>query len=242
MVSGTGTQLRPPLLGRLLPTASHFRAHPGPWLLSPLAFLAAAIAVSQGVVQAAGGLLFIGIGVPLGLIYVDYWIRYAGVQYRTGPNAVVATDTIFKTPLWRCESLDSREVRVEQDAVDKLLDTSTVVIDRNDQPTTIPRLKHSTQILRSVDDLDRSTPDARDKWELETTDSDSLITVGTALLRLDDSSSTQMSLVSIGLFGVVSLITLVISAQFQEGVAAGVFVFLFVTIPLVLLVIYALQQ
>lgn len=133
-------------------------------------------------------------------------------------------------------------MRVEQDAVDKLLDTSTVVIDRNDQPTTIPRLKHSTQILRSVDDLDRSTPDARDNWDLETTDSDSLITVGTALLRLDDSSSTQISLVSIGLFGVVSLITLVISAQFQGGVAADVFVFLFVTIPLVLLVIYALQQ
>lgn len=122
MVSGTGTQLRPPLLGRLLPTASHVRAYPGPWLLSPLAFLAAAIAVSQGVVQAAFGLLFIGIGVPLSLIYVDYWIRYAGVQYRTGPNAVVATDTIFKP-----RSGDVNRLILVRCGLNKMLSTNCLI-------------------------------------------------------------------------------------------------------------------
>jgi len=51
-----------------------------------------------------------------------------------------------------------------------------------------------------------------------------------------------MSLVSMGLFGAVSLIALVTPSQFEGNVAAGVFVFLFTTIPLVLLIVYALQE
>ena len=51
-----------------------------------------------------------------------------------------------------------------------------------------------------------------------------------------------MSLTSVALFGVVSLIALVIATQFEGGVAAGVFVFLFTAIPLVGLVIYHVKQ
>jgi len=79
-------------------------------------------------------------------------------------------------------------------------------------------------------------------WDAEGDDQDSMIDVGNALLRLDSSSSTRMSLVSMGLFGAVSLIALIISSQFEGNVAAGVFVFLFTTIPLVLLIVYALQE
>jgi uncharacterized membrane protein len=61
------------------------------------------------------------------------------------------------------------------------------------------------------------------------------------LLRLDG-TAPRMSLASMVLFGVVSLIALVIAAQFEGGVVAGVFVFLFTTIPLVGLIVYYIKQ
>lgn len=95
-LSGNPTDLRPSLLGRLLPTASHFRTHPGPWLLTPLAFLAAALAVFEGAIQIAGSIMLLGMGVPLGLTHLDYWIRYGGVEYRLDPSTIVAADTPSK--------------------------------------------------------------------------------------------------------------------------------------------------
>lgn len=240
-LSGTPKVLRPPLLGRLLPTASHFRAHPGPWLLSPLAFLAASVAVYGGSIRIAVGFVVLGIGVPLTLVTLDYWIRYAGIEYRADSSAIIATDTLFRTPLWRYESLDDGEVRVERDAVDSWLDTSTIIVDRGDPPTKLPRLDDPITITRSLAEASGADNGTRD-WNAESDGQDSMIDVGIGLLRLNTSVSTQMSLVSMGLFGAVSLIALVIAAQFEGSVAAGVFVFLFTTIPLVLLIIYAIQK
>ncbi|WP_152422391.1 DUF6498-containing protein [Halorubrum californiense] len=240
-LSGTPTVLRPSLLGRLIPTTSHFREHPGPWLLSPLAFLAASVAVSDGSIRIAVGFVVLGIGVPLTLVTLDYWVRYAGIEYQADSSAIVATDTLFRTPLWRYDSLDDSEVQVERDAVDGWLDTSTVIVDRGDRPTKLPRLADPTAITRLLAEASEADNNTRD-WNAESDNQDSMIDVGTALLRLDSSSSTRMSLVSMGLFGAVSLIALIISAQFEGSVAAGVFVFLFTTIPLALLIIYAIKK
>ncbi|SNR78396.1 hypothetical protein SAMN06266787_1299 [Halorubrum ezzemoulense] len=68
-----------------------------------------------------------------------------------------------------------------------------------------------------------------------------MVEVSIELLRLD-STAPRMSLVSMTLFGVVSLIALVIAAQFEGGAAAGVFVFLFTVIPLVGLIIYQISN
>ncbi|WP_152420865.1 DUF6498-containing protein [Halorubrum coriense] len=241
MLSGAPTVFRPPLLGRLVPTASHFRGHPAPWLLSPLAFLAASVSVSDGSIRIAIGFVGIGLGVPLTLVTLDYWVRYAGIEYQADSSAIVATDTLFRTPLWRYESLNHGEVRVERDAVDSWLDTSTVIVDRGDRPTKLPRLADPTAITRVLAEAGEADSNIRD-WNAESDDRDSMIDVGTALLRLDSSSSTRMSLVSMGLFGAVSLIAIIISAQFEGSVAAGVFVFLFTTIPLVLLTVYSIKK
>jgi hypothetical protein len=61
------------------------------------------------------------------------------------------------------------------------------------------------------------------------------------LLRLDG-TAPRMSLASMALLGVISLIALVIATQFEGGVAAGIFVLLFTTIPLVGLIIYQIKQ
>lgn len=240
-LSGAPIELRPPPLGRLLPPASHLRTHPGPWLLTPLAFLAASLAVFEGATRTAGGLVLLGVGVPLGLIHLDYWIRYAGVEYRLDSSAIVAADTLFRTPLWRYESLAHHEVRIERDAVDRWLGTSTVIVDRGDRLTRLPRLEDTTPITESLVDASTADNDARDKWTAESNEPDTMMEVSIELLR-SDGTAPPMSLASIALFGVVSLIALVIASQFEGGAAAGVFVFLFTTIPIVGLVIYHLQQ
>lgn len=239
-LSGTPIELRPPLPGRLLPTASHVRTHPGPWLLTPLAFLAASLAVFEGATQTAGGIMLLGIGIPLGLIHLDYWIRYAGVEYQLNSSAIVAADTLFRTPLWRYESLADHEVRVERDAVDRWLGTSTVIVDRGDRATKLPRLKDTTHITNSLVDSSPAANDARGNWNSKADEPNTMIEVSSELLRLDG-TAPRMSLVSMALFGVVSLIALVIASQFEGGAAAGVFVFLFTTIPVVGLVVYYLQ-
>ncbi|MEZ3165103.1 DUF6498-containing protein [Halorubrum sp. RMP-47] len=240
-LSETPTALRPSLLGRLVPTASHFRGHPGPWLLSPLAFLAASVAVSDGSIRIAVGFVVLGIGIPLTFVTLDYWIRYAGIEYQVDSNAIVATDTLFRTPLWRYESLHNGEVRVERDAVDSWLNTSTLIVDRGDRPTKLPRLADPTAITRVLAEASEVDNTTRD-WNATSDDQDSMVDVGTALLRLDTASSTRMSLLSMGLFGAVSLIAIIVSAQFEGSVAAGVFVFLFTTIPFALLIAYAIKK
>jgi hypothetical protein len=68
-----------------------------------------------------------------------------------------------------------------------------------------------------------------------------MMEVSIELLRLDG-TAPRMSFASMALFGVVSLIALVIAARFEGGVAAGVFVFLFTAIPLVGLIIYQIKS
>ncbi|OYR58692.1 hypothetical protein DJ83_14575 [Halorubrum ezzemoulense] len=185
--------------------------------------------------------MLLGTGVPLGLIHLDYWIRYAGVEYRLDSDTIVATDTLFQTPLWRYESLADHEVRIERDAVDRWLDTSTVLVDRGDRPTKLPRLEDTTPITDSLVDVSTADSDAGVNWNANTDEPDTMVEVSIELLRLD-STAPRMSLVSMTLFGVVSLIALVIAAQFEGGAAAGVFVFLFTVIPLVGLIIYQISN
>jgi hypothetical protein len=73
-------------------------------LVTPLAGLAGAITASRGDVVTGVWILVVGIGDPLGLVSTDYWIRYAGIEYRTDGESVVSVDTFFGTPLWRLDS------------------------------------------------------------------------------------------------------------------------------------------
>ena len=148
---------------------------------------------------------------------------------------------LFQTPLWRYESLADHEIRVERDPVDRWLDTSTVFVDRGDRPTKLPRLEDTTPITDSLVDASPADNDASANWNANTNGPDTMVEVGIELLRLD-STAPRMSLASMALFGVVSLIGLVIAAEFEGGVAAGVFVFLFIAIPLVGLIIYQIKQ
>ncbi|ELZ43202.1 hypothetical protein C464_17267 [Halorubrum coriense DSM 10284] len=195
----------------------------------------------EGATQIAGGIMFLGIGVPLGLIHLDYWIRYAGVEYRLDSSTIVAADTLFQTPLWRYESLADHEIRIERDAVDRRLDTSTVIVDRGDRPIKLPRIEDTTPITNSLVDASTADNDATDNWNVNINEPDTMAETSIKLLRLDG-TAPRMSLASVALFGVISLIALVIAAQSEGGVAAGVFVFLFTTIPLVGLIIYYLKQ
>ena len=114
-------------------------------------------------------------------------------------------------------------------------------MDRGDRPTKLPRLKDTTPITNSLVDAFPADNDASANWNANTNEPDTMAEVSIELLRLD-STAPRMSLASMALVGVVSLIAVVIAAQFEGGVAAGVFVFLFTAIPLVGLIIYQITQ
>jgi hypothetical protein len=237
-MSGTPDLLAPPRLGRLLPTVSHVRAHPGPWLLAPIAVLAAALAASEGTTRIALWALVVGVGGPVALVHLDYWIRYAGVEYQTDGTAVVATDRLFRTDLWRRESRDVTEVRLERDAVDRWLGTSTVIVDCSDRAVRLPRLRDPAPIVEVLAAPGRS--DATTSPEPDTDEPATTTEVGRALIRLDETVGAGRSIVAIGLLALVVPVALVLAAQFEGGVAAGVFVLVFGTLPLVAVIVYQL--
>lgn len=144
---------RPLALGRLLGGISiaNARRHPGALVVGVFLLLIAALFAMGHVwnvviLFAAGGLV-----VPLGLLTLDYWLRYGGVEYRLADDAIVAYDRVFRTRLWRIEPWDEDGLRVERDRLDAWLSTSTVVIECPDRELRLPRLRDVDPILDVFD-------------------------------------------------------------------------------------------
>ena len=236
------TVLRPPLVGRLVPTAAHVRSRPGPWLVTPFAGLAGAIAASRGDVLVVVGVLAAGVGGPLGLTTLDYWLRYGGVEYRTDGTAVVAVDTAFRTPLWRAESWDRQAMWTERDILDNHLDTSTIRVERADRPTQVPRLPDPAPIVNALAAAPASDGDTPDAARPAGDAPETMTEVAIELLRIGPEANPRYALVSMCTVGAVALIAIVILALFEGSGGAAVVVFAGTTVPLVGLIIYALRR
>lgn len=148
-----GKRVRPPVGGRLLATVVHAKRYPKIWFV--------------GVFIAAGGLLFafdgawsivagsgvVAVAVIALLIHLDYWLRYAFVEYRIDDDAIVGYDRLFRQPVWHIEPEDQHTVRIERDWIDGWLETATVVVERPDTGRTLrlPRVGDPAVILKVFD-------------------------------------------------------------------------------------------
>ncbi|WP_254861802.1 DUF6498-containing protein [Halovivax gelatinilyticus] len=154
-IDGTvGTNARtvsPPVAGRLLAGLSHARRFPSAWLIGAVPAVPGAIYLLAGVWDRGAGLVAIGLTATLALAHVDYWLRFGGVEYRIGDEAIVAFDRWCKTPLWRVDPWDESDLRLERDRIDEWLDTTTVVIDRPDGSLYLPRLGAPTPVVEVFD-------------------------------------------------------------------------------------------
>jgi hypothetical protein len=89
--------------------------------------------------------------VPIGLLTIDYGLRYGGVGYWISKDDIVAHDRLFRTRLWRIEAWDEGGLRVERGRLHGLLNTSTAVIECADQELWLPHLQDSDPILDVFD-------------------------------------------------------------------------------------------
>jgi hypothetical protein len=87
----------------------------------------------------------------MGLLTVDYGVRYGGIEYRVSDDAIVAYDRLFRTRLWRIEPWDESDLRVEQGRLHWWSDTSTVVIECPDRELWLPHLADPEPILDVFD-------------------------------------------------------------------------------------------
>ncbi len=233
-LSGATAAVAPSPVGRLLATARHLRTHPGPWLLTPVALLGAAVAATDGVGAITLVALAVGLGVPVALVQLDHWLRYAGVSYLTDGTAVVAVDRLFRTGLWRIEPGPDVELRVERDPVDERRGTATLVVDPGDRPRQLPRLRDPGPIVDALAPADDATP-AREETA---GDPAAAVEIGRALARLDASAGAGGSVLAVALLTLAGAVALALAAQFDGTAAAAVFVLAFATLPLVALVAY----
>ncbi|SFS32962.1 DUF6498-containing protein [Halostagnicola kamekurae] len=152
-VPDTAKRVRPPVGGRLLATRAHLKRYPNLWFV--------------GVFIAAGGLLFafdgawsivagfgvVAIAVTALSIHLDYWLRYAFVEYRIDDDAIVGYDRLFRQPVWHIGTGDQHTARIERDWIDGRLETATVVVERPDTGRTLwlPRVGDPAAILEVLD-------------------------------------------------------------------------------------------
>lgn len=155
----THRRVRPPVSGRLLATVSHAGRFPTAWVVGVFPAVFAILLAIGGVRTLAAGLATVAVAVPLLLLHVDYWLRYAGVEYRVDADAtaIVASDRLFRVPLWHVDAWDESGVRLERDLIDRWLGTTTVVVERPDPDgdLQLPRLSEVEPILEVFD----RTPD-----------------------------------------------------------------------------------
>jgi hypothetical protein len=156
-----GDRVRPTVPGRLIGGISMSNAvrYPGALFIGGMLLLVAALFVTGGVWDVALAFAAGSLAAPVGLVTIDYWLRYGGVEYRVSDDAIVAYDRLFRTRLWRTEAWDETGVRVESDWVDAWLDTSTVVIERPDRELRLPRLREADLILAVFDRRSGGTGD-----------------------------------------------------------------------------------
>jgi hypothetical protein len=152
-VESVSDRLRPAMLARLLAgvSVSNVRRHPGALVVGGF-LLAVSLLFAMGrawdIVLAV---VVAGLVVPMGLLTVDYWLRYGSVEYAVSDDAIVAYDRLFRTRLWRIEPWDEQGVRVERGRIHGWLDTSTVVVECADRELRIPHLHDPSPVLDVFD-------------------------------------------------------------------------------------------
>ncbi|KMT45818.1 hypothetical protein EL22_27045 [Halostagnicola sp. A56] len=146
-------RVRPPVGGRLLVPWAHLKRYPNLWFV--------------GVFIAAGGLLFafdgawsivagfgvVAVAVTTLSIHLDYWLRYAFVEYRIDDDAIVGYDRLFRQPVWHIETSGQHTARLERDWIDGRLETATVIVEHpaTDRTLWLPRACDPAAILEVLD-------------------------------------------------------------------------------------------
>jgi len=148
-------RLRPTLPGRLFGglSTTTVRRHPGALVVGGFILLISALFAMGRVWDVVLALVGASLAVPMGLLAVDYGLRYGGVEYRVpdDANAIVAYDRLLRTRLWRIEPWDETGLRVERDRIHRWLDTSTVVIECPDRELRVPHLHDPEPVLDVFD-------------------------------------------------------------------------------------------
>jgi hypothetical protein len=146
-------RLRPTVLGRLLGgvSVSNIRRHPGALGVGGFILLIALLFVMGGVWDVVVVLVAVSFAVPMGLLTLDYWMRYGGIEYRVSGDAIVAYDRLFRTRLWRIEPWDESGLHIERGRLHGWLDTSTVVIECSDREIHLPHVSNPEPIIDVFD-------------------------------------------------------------------------------------------
>lgn len=152
-VAAVEGRVRPSRIGRLLGglVPAWVVKHPGALIPGGLLWFVSLLFVLGGVWDIVLLLLAAGVAVSTGLLAVDWWVRYGGIEYRQSDAALVAYDRLFRTRLWRVESGNERAVRVERTRLDRWLGTSTVVLERRDDSLVMPHLREPAVVLDVFD-------------------------------------------------------------------------------------------
>jgi hypothetical protein len=146
-------RLRPTGVGRAVGgvSASNIRRHPGALGVGGFILLVSVLFVMGGVWETVLVLVILALVVPMGLLTLDYWLRYGGIEYRVSGDAIVAYDRLFRTRLWRIEPWDESGLRIERGRLHGLLDTSTVVIECSDRDIRLPHVRNPDPIVDVFD-------------------------------------------------------------------------------------------
>ncbi|AHG01172.1 hypothetical protein HALLA_18770 [Halostagnicola larsenii XH-48] len=148
-----GKRVRPPVGGRLLATVVHAKRYPKIWFVGVCIAAGGLLFAFDGAWSIVAGFGFIAIAVTALLIHLDYWLRYAGVEYRIDDDAIVGYDRLFRQPVWHIEPGDQRTVSIECDWIDGRLETATVVVEYPDidRDLRLPRVGDPETILEVFD-------------------------------------------------------------------------------------------
>lgn len=152
-VSAVDKRLQPTLMGRLFGGISteNVQRHPGALGVGGFLLLISLLFMMGRVWDIVLTLVSVSLIVPIGLLTIDYGLRYGGVEYRISEDEIVAHDRLFRTRLWRIEVWDESGLRVERGRLHRLLGTSTVVIKCADQELWLPHLEDPDPILDVFD-------------------------------------------------------------------------------------------
>jgi hypothetical protein len=140
---------RPTVAGRLLGglSTAHVTRHPGALIPGGLLAVASLLFAIGGVWE----FVVAGVVVSAGLLAIDWWVRYGGLEYRVSGEAVVRDDCLFRTRVWRIEPWDERGPRVEGGRLRRWLGTTTVLVDGPDRERRHPHLREPDAILGVFD-------------------------------------------------------------------------------------------
>jgi hypothetical protein len=164
-VEPVATRVRPTAAGRLLGglSVANVRRHPGALAVGGFVLLFAAIFAMGQAWDVVALLVAVSLVVPAGLLTIDHWLRYGGVEYRVagrgeadverdgGGDALVAHDRLFRTRLWRIEPWDESGIRVERGRLHRWLGTTTVVLERSEGDRRLPHLRDPEPVLDVFD-------------------------------------------------------------------------------------------